>query len=269
MQEDKIQKYSLGAIRSLFLTCFAGLLVLEIALGFLALRYSNIQNGILRDQTKLLRAREFLSDALRDSEQAWSSSTKASENSSASQTTPPSASQAVESISLLKGISTPSLAFEDIDLERLDSTLSNNSKLLSTPLAQNQEQTNLIEKTLTSLKAFIAAIDIRLFGSMQDFRRESEFLQMIAWGLIPVLIATTFGFGILLHARVMEPLKHLKKQSRRLTDNIVSLQKELRVFEIEKKKSVIPEAEHPAPRVENGLENLPIPAAEAPVSPQP
>lgn len=269
MQDDKLQKYSLGAIRSLFLSCFVALLFLEIALAVVALRYSNIQNGILRDQTKLLRSRESLSDALRDSKRAWTSSTSASENSSAAQTAPPSASQAVESIALLRGISRSSLSFEDSDLDRLDSTLSNNSKLLSTSPPHTQEQTNLMEKTVTSLEAFIAAIDIRLFGSMQEFRREAEFLQMITWGLVPVLIASTFGFGILLHARVMEPLRHLKKQSRRLTDHIVNLQKELRVFEIEKKKSPVIDSEQPTPKVENASENLSTPPAELPQSPQP
>jgi hypothetical protein len=55
-----------------------------------------------------------------------------------------------------------------------------------------------------------------------------EFLEMVGWGLIPLLILTTAAFGILLLSKVIEPLMHLKKQARKLTDNIATLQYKLR-----------------------------------------
>jgi nitrate/nitrite-specific signal transduction histidine kinase len=94
-----------------------------------------------------------------------------------------------------------------------------------------------MEKTLSSLSAFVAAIDIRLFSAMQELRRDVEFLQMLTWGILPLLMLSTIVFGFLLQARVMQPLQHLKKQSRKLADSILTLQKELRVFEAEKKAS--------------------------------
>jgi hypothetical protein len=78
-----------------------------------------------------------------------------------------------------------------------------------------------------------------------------EFLEMVAWGLIPLLILSTAAFGILLLSKVMEPLTHLKKQARKLTDNIATLQNELRLVQ-----------GPPAPAAE------PAPALEPQVSPQ-
>ena len=238
MPDDRSKKFSLGAIRILFLSCFGALLFLEIALAVVSLRYNEIQSDILKDQTALLRSREILGDALRDSDRTWKSLTNVGGSSAPPQAPPPSASQAMQVIAKLQTIARPSLAFPSMDLDRLESTVSNNLKLLSALPPYTPDQNSLMERTSSNLSAFVSAIDIRLFSAMQELRREVEFLQMITWGLLPLLIFSTAVFGFLLQARVMQPLQHLKKQSRKLTDSIVTLQKELRVYEMEKKASI-------------------------------
>ncbi len=235
MPDDKSKQFNPNSIRVLFLSCFGALLFLEVALALVGLRYHKIQNDILKDQAVLLRSREILSDTLRDSDRAWKSLTTVGENSLQPQSPPANSGQAIEVIAKLQTIARPSLAFPSMDLDRLEGTLANNSKLLSAP--HNSDQESLMEKTLSSLSAFVAAIDIRLFSAMQELRRDVEFLQMLTWGILPLLMLSTIVFGFLLQARVMQPLQHLKKQSRKLADSILTLQKELRVFEAEKKAS--------------------------------
>jgi len=237
MPDDKSKQFNPASIRVLFLSCFVTLLLLEVALALIGVRYHKIQNDILKDQAVLLRSREILSDTLKDSERAWKSLTTVGENSLQPQSLPANSGQAIEVIAKLQTIARPSLAFPSMDLDRLEGTLANNSKLLSAPAPHGSDQNSLMEKTLSSLSSFVAAIDIRLFSAMQDLRRDVEFLQMLTWGILPVLMLSTIVFGFLLQARVMQPLQHLKKQSRKLTDSIVTLQKELRVFEAEKKAS--------------------------------
>lgn len=250
MSDSRSKKINLGAIRTLFLSCFGALLVLEVGLALLALRYNSIQNGILVDQAVLLRSREILNDALRDARAAWKSSNDPdSARAQDIQPAPESAAKASESIEMLKKLKRPALLFPASDLDRLDDIVSNNAKLLAAAPPYNADQKTLREKTDNGLSGFIAAIDIRLFASMQEFRREVEFLEMVGWGLIPLLILSTAAFGILLLSKVMEPLMHLKKQARKLTDNIASLQNELRVTQ-----------KQPAPAVE--------PAPEQQASPQ-
>lgn len=265
MPDDKYQKFSLGAIRTLFLSCFGALLFLEISLAIVALRYNEIQNDILKDQSRLLRAREFLNDALGDSKRIWNPTL---DGSVATQQEPPSlpasATQATKATALLQKLARPSLAFPSGDVDRLDDTLSNNSKLLSAPTPYSTEQKDLIEKTIGRLSAFVSAIDIRLFSAMQELRREVEFLQMITWGLLPLLIVCTAIFGFLLQARVMQPIQYLKKQSRKLTDNIVTLQKELRVFELEKKASSQVAKEAAPLQVDPESNSLPSPIGNDP-----
>jgi hypothetical protein len=230
MSDSRSKKINLGAIRTLFLSCFGALLVLEVGLALLALRYNSIQNGILVDQAVLLRSREILNDALRDARAAWKSSNDPdSARAQDIQPAPESAAKASESIEMLKKLKRPALLFPASDLDRLDDIVSNNAKLLAVAPPYNADQKALREKTDNGLSGFIAAIDIRLFASMQEFRREVEFLEMVGWGLIPLLILSTAAFGILLLSKVMEPLMHLKKQARKLTDNIASLQNELRL----------------------------------------
>lgn len=230
MSDSRSKKINLGAIRTLFLSCFGALLVLEVGLALLALRYNSIQNGILVDQAVLLRSREILNDALRDARASWKSyndpdSTRAQEF----QPAPESAAKASETIEMLKKLKRSALLFPASDLDRLEDIVTNNAKLLAASPPYNADQKALREKTDNGLSGFIAAIDIRLFASMQEFRREVEFLEMVAWGLVPLLILSTAAFGILLLSKVMEPLTHLKKQARKLTDNIITLQNELRV----------------------------------------
>lgn len=230
MSDSRAKKINVGAIRTLFLSCFGALLVLEVGLALLALRYNSIQNGILVDQAVLLRSREILNDALRDARAAWKSSNDPdSARAQEIQPAPESAAKASESIEMLKKLKRPALLFPASDLDRLDDIVSNNAKLLAAAPPYNADQKALREKTDNGLSGFIAAIDIRLFASMQEFRREVEFLEMVGWGLIPLLILSTAAFGILLLSKVMEPLMHLKKQARKLTDNIASLQNELRL----------------------------------------
>lgn len=238
MPDDKSKQFNPNSIRALFLSCFVALLFLEVALALVGVRFHKIQNDILKDQALLLRSRELLSDTLRDSERAWKSLTTVGENSLQPQSPPASSGHAIEVIAKLQRIARPSLAFPSMDLDRLEGTLANNLKLLSAPAPHTSDQKSLMEKTLSSLSAFVAAIDIRLFSAMQELRRDVEFLQMLTWGILPVLMLSTIIFGFLLQARVMQPLHHLKKQSRKLTDSIVTLQKELRVFEAEKKASI-------------------------------
>jgi hypothetical protein len=265
MPDDKSQKFSLGGIRILFLSCFGALLFLEIALAAVALRYNQIQDNILKDQSRLLRARELLNDALGDSKRIWNPTL---DGSVTTQQDPPSlpasATQATKATALLQKLARPSLAFPSGDVDRLDDTLSNNSKLLSAPTPYSTEQKNLIEKTIGRLSAFVSAIDIRLFSAMQELRREVEFLQMITWGLLPLLIVCTAIFGFLLQARVMQPLQHLKKQSRKLTDSIVTLQKELRVFELEKKDSSQVAKQEPSLQVDPEFNSLASPVGNDP-----
>jgi hypothetical protein len=250
MSDSRSKKINLGAIRTLFLSCFGALLILEVGLALLAVRYNSIQNGILVDQAVLLRSREILNDALRDARAAWKSSNDPdSARAQDIQPAPESAAKASESIEMLKKLKRPALLFPASDLDRLDDIVSNNAKLLAAAPPYNADQKILREKTDNGLSGFIAAIDIRLFASMQEFRREVEFLEMVGWGLIPLLILSTAAFGILLLSKVMEPLMHLKKQARKLTDNIASLQNELRVTQ-----------KQPAPAVE--------PAPEQQTSPQ-
>jgi hypothetical protein len=236
MPDNKSKKVSLGAIRVLFLSCFGALLFLEFCLAALALRYNWIQNGILADQAVLLRSREILNDALRDARAIWKSSNAAESGSpQEAQTRPESATKAAESIvDMLKKLKRPALLFPVSDLDRLDDFATNNIKLLEAAPPYNTDQKTLREKTDNGLSTFIAAIDIRLFASMQEFRREVEFLEMIIWGLIPLLILSTAAFGVLLLSKVMQPLVHLKKQSRKLTDSLTSIQNELRSNQLEK-----------------------------------
>jgi len=241
MPDNKSKKVNLGAIRVLFLSCFGALLILEIGLALLALRYNAIQNGILTDQAVLLRGREILNDALRDARANWKSSNDAeSGRPQEALPMPESAAKATESMELLKKLKRPALLFPASDLDRLDDIVSNNTKLLAAAPPYTTDQKNLREKTDNGLATFIGAIDIRLFASMQEFRREVEFLEMTAWGLIPLLILSTAAFGILLLSKVMEPLMHLKKQSRKLTDSIATLQNELKLAQMQKSHAAIP-----------------------------
>lgn len=250
MSDNRAKKINLGAIRTLFLSCFGALLILEVGLALLALRYNSIQNGILVDQAVLLRSREILNDALRDARASWKSyNDPDSARVQEFQPAPESAAKASETIEMLKKLRRSALLFPASDLDRLDDIVTNNAKLLAASPPYNADQKALREKTDNGLSGFIAAIDIRLFASMQEFRREVEFLEMVAWGLIPLLILSTAAFGVLLLSKVMEPLTHLKKQARKLTDNIITLQNELRVAQ-----------KHPAPAAE--------PAPEPQVSPQ-
>lgn len=252
MPDKRSKKVNLGAIRILFLSCFGALLILEIFLALLALRYNSIQNGILADQAVLLRSREILNDTLRDARANWKSSNDTeSGRPQERRPMPESAAKATESIEILKKLKRPALLFPASDLDRLDDITTNNTKLLAAAPPYNTDQKTLREKTDNGLSTFIAAIDIRLFASMQEFRREVEFLEMVAWGLIPLLILSTAAFGILLLSKVMEHLTHLKKQARKLTDNIATLQNELRLVQ---------GAPAPAPAAE--------PAPEQQVSPQ-
>jgi hypothetical protein len=247
MSDSRSKKINLGAIRTLFLSCFGALLILEVGLALLALRYNSIQNGILVDQAVLLRSREILNDALRDARAVWKSSNE--QDSAQAQnipSSPESAAKASETIEMLKKLKRSALLFPASDLDRLDDIITNNAKLLAASPPYNADQKALREKTDNGLSGFIAAIDIRLFASMQEFRREVEFLEMVAWGLIPLLILTTAAFGVLLLSKVMEPLTHLKKQARKLTDNIITLQNELRAIQ----KQPTPAAETaPEPQV--------------------
>jgi hypothetical protein len=248
MPDNRSKKVNLGAIRILFLSCFGALLILEIGLALLALRYNAIQNGILADQAVLLRGREILNDALRDARANWKSSNDAESGSPQEpQPMPESAAKATESIELLKKLKRPALLFPASDLDRLDDIATNNTKLLAAAPPYSTDQKTLREKTDNGLSTFIGAIDIRLFASMQEFRREVEFLEMIIWGLIPLLILSTAAFGILLLSKVMEPLVHLKKQSRKLTDNLASLQNDLKLAQMEKSPSLNPPHSAPTP----------------------
>jgi len=246
MTLDRSKTISLGTIRTLFLSCFGALLLLETGLAIIAFRYNMIQGGVLKDQATLLRSREVLNDALRDSRRVWNSSPDSELKTQQPHSPPASSAQAMDAIALLQKISRPSLVFPSADFDRLEDTLSNNSKLLSLTPPYTQDQRALMEKTETHLSGFIAAIDIRLFASMQEFRREVEFLEMITWGLLPLLILSTAAFGFLLHSKIMDPLMHLKKQSRKLTETIVNLQKELRVGEMERTRAVETPAAQPA-----------------------
>lgn len=67
MPDDKSKQFNPSSIRVLFLSCFVALLFLEVALALVAVRYHKIQNDILKDQARLLRARELLNDAVGDS----------------------------------------------------------------------------------------------------------------------------------------------------------------------------------------------------------
>ena len=251
MPESRSKKINLGAIRTLFLSCFGALLILEVGLALLALRYNSIQNGILVDQAVLLRSREILNDALRDARAVWKSSNEPdSAQAQNIPSSPDSAAKASESIEMLKKLKRPALLFSASDLDRLDDIVSNNAKLLAAAPPYNADQKALREKTENGLSGFIAAIDIRLFASMQEFRREVEFLEMVGWGLIPLLILSTAAFGILLLSKVMEPLMHLKKQARKLTDNIITLQNELRATQ-----------KHPTPAAETAPEQQISPQA--------
>jgi hypothetical protein len=191
----------------------------------------------LADQAVLLRGREILNDALRDARANWKSSNDAESGSPQEpQPMPESAAKATESIELLKKLKRPALLFPASDLDRLDDIATNNTKLLAAAPPYSTDQKTLREKT-----------DIRLFASMQEFRREVEFLEMIIWGLIPLLILSTAAFGILLLSKVMEPLVHLKKQSRKLTDSLASLQNDLRLAELEKTPAFNPPQSPPEP----------------------
>lgn len=246
MSDSRSKKINLGTIRTLFLSCFGALLILEVGLAMLALRYNSIQNGILDDQAVLLRSREILNDALRDARASWKSSNDPdSTRAQESQPSPESAATASETVEMLKKLKRPALLFPSSDLDRLDDTVTNNAKLLAAAPPFNADQKALREKTDNGLSGFIAAIDIRLFASMQEFRREVEFLEMVGWGLIPLLILSTAAFGVLLLAKVMEPLTHLKKQSRKLTDQIITLQNELRVTQAHETRAAVaaPQAE--------------------------
>lgn len=264
MSKDISKKSRLGAIRILFLSCFGTLLFLEIALVVVVLRFNYIQNDILNDQAALLRAKEILSDTLRDSERTWKSLASVGENSAPPQPRAPSEGQAMESISMLQKISRPSLTFPSIDLNRLEGTLLNNSKLLTASPPYTPDQNSLMERTSTILSSFVVAVNIRLFTAMQELRREVEFLQMIIWGLLPLLIVSTAVFGVLLQARIMHALQHLKKQSRKLTDTIVVLQKELRVFELEKKALSKVAKQEPSLQVDPELNSLSSPVVNDP-----
>lgn len=214
----------------------------------LALRYNSIQNGILVDQAVLLRSREILNDALRDARAVWKSSNEPdsaqAQNISSS---PESAAKASECIEMLKNLKRSALLFPASDLDRLDDIITNNAKLLAASPPHKADQKALREKTDNGLSGFIAAIDIRLFASMHDFRREVEFLEMIIWGLIPLLILSTAAFGILLLSKVMEPLVHLKKQSRKLTDSLANLQNEVKLHQLEKGLAFNPPQPPPEP----------------------
>jgi len=271
MPHDRSKAVKLGTIRTLFLSCFAGLLLLETGLAILALRYNVIQSGVLKDQATLLRSRELLNDALHDARRMWNTSPDSDLKPQQPQSPPPSATQATEAIALLQKLARPSLAFPAADFDRLEDTLSNNLKLLSLSPPYTADQKALMEKTETHLSAFIAAIDIRLFASMQEFRREVEFLEMTVWGLLPLLILSTAAFGFLLHAKVMEPLVHLKKQSRKLTESIVNLQKELRIGEMEKTPSLpaVKPLEEPVPAPAVDLPEEPVPVEPAPLPQEP
>ena len=251
MSDSRSKKINLGAIRTLFLSCFGALLILEVGLAMLALRYNSIQNGILVDQAVLLRSREILNDALRDARASWKSySDSDSARAQEFQPAPESAAKASETIEMLKKLKRLALLFPASDLDRLDDIVTNNAKLLAATPPYNADQKALREKTDNGLSGFIAAIDIRLFASMQEFRREVEFLEMVAWGLIPLLILTTAAFGVLLLSKVMEPLTHLKKQARKLTDNIITLQNELRATQKQPAPAAetAPETQTPPPQ---------------------
>ena len=248
MPDKRSKKVNLGAIRILFLSCFGALLILEIFLALLALRYNSIQNGILADQAVLLRSREILNDTLRDARANWKSSNDTeSGRPQERRPMPESAAKATESIEILKKLKRPALLFPASDLDRLDDITTNNTKLLAAAPPYNTDQKTLREKTDNGLSTFIAAIDIRLFASMQEFRREVEFLEMIIWGLIPLSVLSTAAFGILLLSKVMQSLMHLKKQSRKLTDSLTSLQNELRLVQLEKSPAFNPQQPPPEP----------------------
>ena len=234
MPVSKSTKVNLGAIRFLFLSSFGAILLLEIGLALLALRYNSIQNGILSDQAVLLSSRDILNDALQDAHANWKADDKTGiERTPEAQTALENAAKAAKCIEMLKMLKRPALLFPASDFDRLDDIATNNMKLLAAEPPYNTDQKTLREKTDNGLSTFIAAIDIRLFASMQEFRREVEFLEMIFWGLIPLLILSTAAFGILLLSKVMEPLVHLKKQSRKLTDSLANLQNELKLHQLE------------------------------------
>ena len=134
MPDDKSKQFNPSSIRVLFLSCFVALLFLEVALALVAVRYHKIQNDILKDQARLLRARELLNDAVGDSKRIWNPTL---DGSVATQQEPPSlpasATQATKATALLQKLARPSLAFTRGDVDRLDDTLLNNSKLLSAP----------------------------------------------------------------------------------------------------------------------------------------
>lgn len=230
MPKPTKKKFSLGTLRALFLSCFGALLVLEICFSCIALRYNILQNTILADQALLLRVKEILNDAVRDSIEMGKTTSELDDTSKNTNvhTSPASAQKAMEALALLRKISRSAVLFPSDDIDRLDDLVSNNAKLLAISPPYSADQKLLREKTDKGFSAFLAAIDIRLFSSMQELRRETEFLQMITWGLLPLLVLSTVLFGLILYSKVMEPLLHLKKQARNLTENLTSLQRELR-----------------------------------------
>lgn len=234
MHDKRTSQVSLNAIRLLFLSAFGALLILELCLAFLALRYNSIQNGIIADQGFLLRTREILSDALRDADASWKSVHDTNFiKSQEPENLPESAVKASESIKILRKLQRPSLVFPSSDLDRLEDILANNIKLLNATPPFTENQRNLQDKTVVGFNSFISAIDIRLFSSMQEFRREVEYLEMVIWGLVPLLILSTIVFGGILFSKVMQPLTQLKKQARKLIENVAVLQNELRIAQAE------------------------------------
>jgi hypothetical protein len=265
MPKSTKKKFSLGTLRTLFLSCFGALLVLEICLSCIALRYNIVQNAILADQALLLRVREILNDALRDAIEIGktiSGLDDATKNPNV-YTPPASAQKAMEALALLRKISRSALLFPSEDIDRLDDLVSNNAKLLAVSPAYSADQKLLREKTDKGFSAFLAAIDIRLFSSMQELRRETEFLQMIMWGLLPLLVLSTVLLGLILYSKVMEPLLHLKKQARKLTEDLTSLQRELR------KTQEIPQELNPSPQPsDSNADTIAPPAEDKTLTPQ-
>jgi len=248
----------LAALRLTSLSCLATLLILETIVSVVFLRYNMIQQEVLSDQYNLLRTKELLGDALRDSLAHWES--VSSDDSAQSGQPPPfTASKALESVSLLRKLQRKSLAFSASDLDRLEDIVSNNSKLHSTNFVSVAEHKALQKKMDEGLAGFVAAIDIRLFGCMQEFQRETEFLQRLLLGVLPLLIVCTAAAGLLLNTSIKSRFLRLEKQSRRLTDHLASLSHELHLAQKQLSDSGLTSRE-------SSKEN---PGAKVPTNPEP
>jgi methyl-accepting chemotaxis protein len=98
---------------------------------------------------------------------------------------------------------------------------------LAKELLQNPDYLKNRSRVDEQFSAFLAAVEVRLFASLEENFQESHFYSNFVQSTLAVLIVVTPFFGWALYHKVSPPLLAFKTQTRKMNDELARVQGEL------------------------------------------